>query len=191
MLGLLWDTPRDWAAGALAEPGKLLLDHLFCERKAAAMALHVRRAQGARFPWLAPLLTDLAAEETRHAEQVERLMRDHPPARLERGGDRYAQELRKLWQGRGRDTFLDQLLVCGLIEARSAERFRLLADAARGTPLGSFYEDLYAAEVNHYTSFVRWAGDIYGVTPMEARLAEVRAAEAAIARALPPGPRIH
>ena len=39
MLGLRYDTPEGWASRALEEPGALLLDHLFCEQKAAAMAM--------------------------------------------------------------------------------------------------------------------------------------------------------
>ena len=41
MLGLRYDTPEGWASRALEEPGALLLDHLFCEQKAAAMAMAI------------------------------------------------------------------------------------------------------------------------------------------------------
>jgi len=194
MLGLLYDTPADWASQALAKPGDLLLDHLFCERKAAAMALHTLRCHGKRFPVLKQLMNDLANEEFQHAEQVELLMKDHPRGTPRKGGNPYALGLRKFWQVRGRDNFLDMLLVCSLIEARSAERFRLLADHARGTSLsgmGGFYEDLYASEVNHYTLFVGLSTDFYGEAATQARLQEMRAAEAELIRALPPGPRMH
>ena len=191
MLGLLYQTPDDWAARVLSEPADLLLDHLFCERKAAAMALHTLRCHGARFPVLKKLMPPLAAEEIEHAEQVERLLKDYPRPMPRKGGNLYAQGLRKLWHASGRDTFLDMLLVCSLIEARSAERFRHLADHARGTPLGHFYEDLYASEVNHYTLFVGLGIDFYGEDAANARLNEMRITEAELIRSMPEGPRIH
>jgi tRNA-(ms[2]io[6]A)-hydroxylase len=191
MLGLHFQTPTEWADRVLSTPNALLLDHLFCERKAAAMALHTLRSHGKRFPVLKTLMTDLATEEFQHAEQVERLLKDYPPAEPPTGGSKYAQGLRKLTQVRGRDTFLDMLLVCGVIEARSAERFRLLADHARGTALGGFYEDLYAAEVNHYLLFSQLGSDFYGVDAAQKRLEEIRVEEARLIASLPPGPRLH
>ena len=44
-----------------------------------------------------------------------------------------------------------------IIEARSCERFRLLADAlaARGeAELAAFYEELFASEARHYRTMV-------------------------------------
>src|SRR5437016_2802882 len=117
MLGLLYETPPEWADRVLAEPAPLLLDHLFAERKAAAMALHTLRCHGKRFPILKPLMTDLANEEYEHAEQVERILKNYPPPAPQKGGSLYAKGLRKLWHVTGHDNFLDMLLVCGLIEA--------------------------------------------------------------------------
>lgn len=191
MLGLHYTTPQAWADRVLAEPGPLLLDHLFAEKKAAAMALHTLKVHGKRFPILKNLMTDLANEEFEHADQVERLLKNYPRPEPVKGGNRYAQGLRKLWQVQGRDSFLDMLLVCGLIEARSAERFRLLADTAHGTELGSFYEDLYASEVNHYLLFTNLGVDFFGEELALSRLNEMRAVEAELIQSMPPGPRIH
>lgn len=191
ILGLHYTTPREWASRVLAEPGPLLLDHLFAEKKAAAMALHTLRVHGKRFPILKKLMIDLANEEFDHANQVEVLLREYPRVLPQKGGNRYAQGLRKLWVVQGRDNFLDMLLVCGLIEARSAERFRLLADEARGTSLGGFYEDLYASEVGHYRLFTQLGVDFFGEELALPRLEEMRAFEAQLIQSMPPGPRIH
>ncbi|HYG73787.1 MAG TPA: tRNA isopentenyl-2-thiomethyl-A-37 hydroxylase MiaE [Planctomycetota bacterium] len=191
MLGLLYETPPDWAKRVLADPGALMLDHLFCERKAAAMALHTLRCHGPRFPKLKQLMKDLAAEEMQHAEQCEAFLKDMPRPFPILGGNKYAQGLRKLWQVKGRDTFLDMLLVCSLIEARSAERFKLLADEARGSTLGNFYSDLYASEVNHYKLFVELGTDFFGEEATQKRLHEMRIAEAELIQSLPAGVRIH
>src|ERR1700741_3299329 len=113
ILGLHYQTPVEWADRVLADPGPLLLDHLFAEKKAAAMALHTLKVHGKRFPVLKQLMIDLANEEFEHAERVEKILKNYPRAGAEKGGNRYAKGLRKLWQVQGRDNFLDMLLVCG------------------------------------------------------------------------------
>lgn len=191
MLGLHYQTPSGWAAQALARPAELLLDHYFCEVKAAAMAQRTSKLYGSKYPVLKGLMAELAAEETRHAEGVQRFLQAYPRPRAAQGGNRYAQGLRKLAHAEGHDQFLGMLLICSLIEARSAERFKLLADAARGTALGSFYEDLFASEVSHYKLFVGLGTDLCGEAETLSRLEEMRTGEAVLIRSLPAGPRIH
>jgi len=191
MLGLHYETPAAWAQLALQNPSELMLDHLFCERKAAAMAMHTIRVNGPRFPKLKQLMKNLADEEFEHAGRCEKFLAEMKRPPQTRGGNVYALQLRKLWDVRGRDQFLDMLLVSSLIEARSAERFKLLADAARGNELGNFYSDLYASEVNHYRLFVSLGVEIYGEEMTLKRLEEMRAVEAQIIQTLPNGSRIH
>lgn len=191
MLGLHYETPEGWAGRALEEPGALLLDHLFCEQKAAAMALAIARRHGEGDPGLVKLMEDLAAEEQEHFDQVERLLGDYPPATQPRGGNPYAIELRRFIHKDGRASFLDKLLVCSLIEARSAERFQLLATELRGSTLGNFYEDLYSSEVNHYKLFVELGVDHAGENHTIERLEELRRFEGQLIASLPAGPRIH
>ena len=191
MLGLHYETPEGWASRALEEPGALLLDHLFCEQKAAAMALAISRRHGEGKPALIKLMEDLAAEEQEHFDQVERLLAGYPPATQPRGGNPYAIGLRRFIHKDGRASFLDKLLVCSLIEARSAERFQLLATELRGSTLGNFYEDLYASEVSHYRLFVELGVDHAGEDRTLERLEELRRFEGQLIASLPSGPRIH
>jgi len=191
MLGLEYDTPGDWASHALADPAALLLDHLFCERKAAAMALSLLATPVGDRPGVGALLRALANEEIEHAERVERLLAERTAPRQARGGNPYAQGLRRAIHAGGHDRSLDLLIVSSLIEARSAERFQLLASELRGSTLGGFYEDLWASEVGHYRLFVELAVGAFGESTALARLAELRRCEAALVRGLLPGPRIH
>jgi len=88
----------------------------------------------------------------------------------------------------------DRLLVGALIEARSCERFRLLADglAARGDALTSFYEGLFACEARHYTTMVELAAEVRGDEALvRGRLAELARAEGEIAARLGVRPTIH
>ena len=191
MLGLHYPTPPEWASRALQQPSALLLDHYFCETKAAAMARRVLKLHGLRYPVLRKLMPELAAEELEHAGRVEQLLKEFPRIRALKGGNPYAQGLRQLAHSSGHGSLLDRLLICSLIEARSAERFRLLADACGGTPLGHFYEDLYASEVNHHVLFTHLAAEFFGEAEAQGRLEMLRAGEARLIRSLPPGPCVH
>ena len=88
----------------------------------------------------------------------------------------------------------DRLLVGALIEARSCERFRLLADAlgARGDALAAFYDELFACEARHYTTMLDLAVAVRGDEPrVRERLADLARAEGAIAARLGVRPTIH
>jgi tRNA-(ms[2]io[6]A)-hydroxylase len=104
--------------------------------------------------------------------------------------DTYAAELRRsaheLPRGKGDAAALvDRLLVGALIEARSCERFKLLADATAGLPERgaehALWTELLAAEARHYRTFVDLAVDAAGGDRpgVEARLHSQAGAEGA------------
>jgi tRNA-(ms[2]io[6]A)-hydroxylase len=110
--------------------------------------------------------------------------------------DHYAAALRSASTKRPFATpLVDRLLVAALIEARSCERFKLLAAALREAPspehrgLADFYEELLSSEARHYRTFVDLA--IVAAPPdataasVAARLAALAAVEAKIVVALP------
>jgi tRNA-(ms[2]io[6]A)-hydroxylase len=186
MLHLAYRTPPEWAHAALSDPSRLLQDHAFCEDKAAASA----RMLGRLDPRLSLPMWSLEKEEEGHAALCRRFLKERgagfaPPHR-----DPYVSQLRRQALGLGPGDLLDKLLVAAMIEARSCERFRLLADACRGSAMGSFYEDLFAAEARHHVLFVDLSTDLFG-DRAEPRLGEISAIEARIARARPWGPSIH
>jgi tRNA-(ms[2]io[6]A)-hydroxylase len=85
---------------------------------------------------------------------------------------------------------LDTLLCCALIEARSCERFQILADALEDAELRRFYAGLLAAEARHHGIFVDLAAQL---APREARerLRELAALEAEALADAPALPRLH
>lgn len=198
MLGLRHATDPGWARRAVDHLDEVLIDHAHCELKAASNALGLA-ARSPSFPEVARALVDLAEEEIRHYRQV--------VAELDRRGvalgkppvDAYAAELlkRALASTRSRgpvESLSDRLLVGALIEARSCERFRLLADelAARSRDdLAAFYEELFAAEARHYRTFLDLAALVRGEAPARERLAELATIEADVARATGGDPSIH
>jgi tRNA-(ms[2]io[6]A)-hydroxylase len=164
-----------------------VLDHAFCEDKAAAMA----RSLGRQFPILSRPMEALAKEEEGHARQCRAFLKERgvpfsPPHR-----DPYVSALRRRALGGGSGELLDKLLVACMIEARSCERFQLLADACRGASLGRFYEDLVAAEARHHVLFVELAADAVGDVRARSRLIHIARIEADIVSSLPWTSRIH
>jgi tRNA-(ms[2]io[6]A)-hydroxylase len=188
--------PR-WVEVALGDLPALLRDHAHCEMKAASNALSLAARWPSR-PRLTRALVELAEEELRHF----RALLDE----LERRGvelgkpetDAYAGELRKAAARSGGRTpaaaLGDRLLVGALIEARSCERFRLLADAlaARGDALAGLYEELFASEARHYTTLVELSAEVLGgERAARARLGEIARAEGEIAARLGAAPAVH
>jgi len=168
-------TPPEWLAGALARWEELLIDHANCEKKAASSALALMFA----YPEdraLATALARLAREELRHFEQVARAMAATGVTFRRQRPGRYAQALRAQLRTSEPQRKLDLLLASALIEARSAERFRLLAPHLPA-PLAALYGDLGACEARHFEQYVQFAR---ALAPQEwaARLAELARCEA-------------
>jgi tRNA-(ms[2]io[6]A)-hydroxylase len=87
-----------------------------------------------------------------------------------------------------RERLLDRLLVSALIEKRSEERLRLLAEHLPDADLREFYARLAEAEKGHRELFLRLARRSEG---FERRLLEMLRAEGALIRDLPLRPAIH
>lgn len=176
----------------LADPVALLVDHAFLEKKAASNAMELMT----RWPneWVdgwVETMTAVARDETAHLAQVTRLL-------IKRGGrlerihkNPYANALRLLVRKGEAGEVLDRLLVSALIEARSCERFAVLAGVSTDAELAAFYQALFASELGHYKVFLRLAASIGGDKVVDARWQELLAAEAAILAVQPVGPRIH
>lgn len=148
-------TPAAWVEAALQREAELLLDHANCEKKAASTALALMFA----YPEdraLAARLARLAREELRHFEQVDRLLQQRGVAPQRMAPGRYASELRRVLRSQEPQRKLDLLLMGALIEARSCERFELLAPRLPA-PLGEFYADLALSERRHEGLYLQLA----------------------------------
>ncbi len=191
MLHLSYLTPPEWAQTALSDPCALLLDHLYCEKKAGLRARALIKRYGAEHPILVAPLEELAREEDSHAAICEQLLRERGNPPIRHHGNPYVALLKRPAQWRGKGDLLDQLLIASMIEARSCERFQRLADALRGTGLGRFYEDLFACEARHHGLFVSLAVDLFGEKRARTLLDRVSVVEGQIVAARPWGPFLH
>jgi tRNA-(ms[2]io[6]A)-hydroxylase len=184
-------TPDEWVREASERLPELLLDHANCELKAASTALGFLY----RYPdrgKLAQRMSRLAREELRHFEQVRSIMEDMgiPFRRL--SASRYAGRLREAVRAEEPYRLLDMLLIGALIEARSCERFAVLAPHLPDR-LGRFYSGLLASEARHFEHYIAFAKSECGVDEeaVAARLAELKAMEAELITAPDPQFRFH
>ena len=170
--------PR-WAERALEHLDELLVDHAHCEKKAAGTAVQLLF----RYPQHAALLTplsQLAREELMHFEQVLALLAARGLAFGRHRPGPYAGRLRERERTHEPERLLDTLLCCALIEARSCERFGLLAGAAQEPALAQFWTRLLEAEARHHGLYVTLAGSLAPDSAVRQRLAELAEHEAAV-----------
>lgn len=152
---LLAATPRAWVEAALRRWPELLADHANCEKKAASTALALMFAYPEDWP-LSVALARLAREELRHFEQVAKAMQGLGVSFLRQRPGRYAHSLRGVLRTAEPGRKLDLLLMSALIEARSAERFALLAPHLP-EPLATLYGELGTSEARHYELYIGFA----------------------------------
>lgn len=190
MLNLAKPTDSGWIARALVDLDEVLVDHAHCEKKAASTAVSLIFRYPERRPLLEPL-SQLAREELEHFE----LMLSH----LDRLGiafyrqlpSPYAGELMKAISPNEPDRAVDTLLCLALIEARSCERMRLLADALEEPELKALYTGLLASEARHHQTYVDLAQAIEPEADVRGRLRALAEHEAAVLDASPEMPRMH
>ena len=186
-------TPEGWADEVLTDPLALLADHAFLEKKAALNAIQMlERWPNEWLPGWVETMTSVARDEAAHLAQVTRIL-IRRGGRLQRGHKNpYANALRELVRkGEVVSEALDRLFVSALIEARSCERFAVLAAASKDAELAAFYKALFSSELGHFKIFLRLAQKIAQRTVVEARWQQLLAAEAEILARQEPGPRIH
>lgn len=193
MLGLLAPTDPSWVQAAHRNLDRLLADHAHCELKAAQTALSLVGRYGGEMPELVGPLVALAHEETEHFREVEAKVRARGACIGLPEPDAYVVALRKAARGDGHDVpaLLDRLLISALIEARSCERFKLLAEELDDASLRAFYRELMAAEAGHYRLFMRLAEHRFGTEESRARVRTLAEREAALASSLPLAATVH
>ncbi len=185
-------TPLEWGRSVLKDPLPLLADHAILEKKAANNAMDLMiRWPGDWVPGWVETMTSVARDEASHLAQVTRIL-------LRRGGrlgkthkNPYVNALRDLVRkGEIGDT-IDRLFVSALIEARSCERFSVLAQTAEDPELAALYKALYLSEMGHYKVFLKLAYKIAEKNDVDRRWEQLLAAEAKILAEQLPGPRLH
>jgi tRNA-(ms[2]io[6]A)-hydroxylase len=190
MLSLHVPTPERWLKQVENNLDLLLIDHAHCEKKAAGVAMnllfsYVEHAE------LTRAMTEIVQEEIDHFHQVRSIL-DRRGIRLYKlSPSSYGAKLHELVSKNEPQRAVDRLLVAGLIEARSCERFGLLRDRLADRELADFYGSLFESEARHHSTYVRLAKEFQPEDAVRARLGELAAAEAAIIAHGEDQPRMH
>lgn len=186
-------TSPTWVASAIADPETILLDHAHCEKKAASTAVGFlfRHPEQAR---LCAAMSRLAREELVHFERVLAELGRRGIAFRRLTPSPYGGELYKLLRSHPPARLIDELLVSSLIEARSRERFTLLAAHLPDRPLAALYDELGPSEERHASLYLELAESVAGEGQKGAvreRLALLAEREAAIVAAPAGEVRLH
>lgn len=154
-LGLELPTDPRWASLAGKHIHDILVDHAYCEQKAASSCISLI-VQYPDKEKLVALLTPVVAEEWNHFERVvnELKKRNLPLGRQRK--DEYVEALQKIVKkgGSREEQLVEKLLINALIEARSCERFKMLWKNIPDKELSAFYYELMVSEAGHYKNFL-------------------------------------
>jgi tRNA-(ms[2]io[6]A)-hydroxylase len=192
-LGLELPTDPRWVNIAEKNIREILVDHAYCEQKAASSCISLI-VQYPEKDKLVQMLTPVVAEEWSHFERVMEELRKRgfglgPPRK-----DEYVEKLQKLLlKGGSREQqLMEKLLMNALIEARSCERFKMLWQNITDKELSEFYYELMVSEAGHYKNFLRLAKEYAPEEAVNARWRKLLEDEAIVVKNLSVrGDRMH
>ncbi|TFV94765.1 tRNA-(ms[2]io[6]A)-hydroxylase [Algoriphagus kandeliae] len=158
MLHLKLPTDPRWVGIAEMQIEDILVDHAYCEQKAASscISLIVRYSD---LDYLVDTLTPIVAEEWGHFERVMDQLRKRGMKFGKQRKDEYVAKLNDFVKkgGSRMEQLTEYLLMNALIEARSCERFKLLSKNIQDEELQKFYYELMISEAGHYVTFIDMA----------------------------------
>lgn len=192
-LGLSLPTDPRWVNIAEKNLEDILVDHAYCEQKAASSCISMITL----FPEMEELvevLTPVVAEEWSHFERVLEQIKKRGYSLGFQRKDEYVAQLMKLEiKGHNRKhQVMEKLLLNALIEARSCERFKQLHLHLEDPELKKFYYELMVSEAGHYRNFLELAEVYMPKETVRKRWNELLKAEGEIISKLEPRPdRIH
>jgi tRNA-(ms[2]io[6]A)-hydroxylase len=193
VLGLELPTDPRWTNIANKNIQEILVDHAYCEQKAASSGISII-VQYPEKERLVEVLTAIVAEEWSHFERVLLELKRRGMKLGKQRRDEYVVKLNTIIiQGGSREhQVVEKLLINALIEARSCERFRLLWKEISDPGLSEFYYELMVSEAGHYKTFLSLAKEYMDPEVVEARWRQILVAEAEIVKHLEVrGDRMH
>lgn len=183
-------TPSSWADVVLTDFDAFLLDHAAAEKKASGMAVSMLSHYPDRVE-LVQAMADLAIEEMTHYREVVKIIHSRGNITIKDDKDPYVNQFRKSLRKGSDDYFLDRLLIGGIIEARGAERFGLIADALETGQLKTFYTAISRSEARHQDLMVDLALIYFPENTVLSRLQQLIQIEANIVSQLPHRAALH
>ncbi len=161
-LGLQLPTDPRWVNLAEKDLSLILTDHAYCEQKAATSCISLIQQNPERIE-LVEELAPVVTEEWGHFRLVLQEIKKRGFKLGRQRKDVYVNKLLAFQQkgGSREQSLVERLLTNALIEARSAERFRLLSIHLKEEGLQEFYHNFMVSEAGHYRMFLDLA-KLYG-----------------------------
>jgi tRNA-(ms[2]io[6]A)-hydroxylase len=158
MLHLKLETDPRWVDVVEAHIEEILVDHAWCEQKAATNAITII-THNSEYEDLVTALLELAMEELEHFQMVHNIIKERGYTLGPKRKDHYVNQLIGFMNRGGNrlQSMVDRLLLSAMIEARSCERFKLLSQRIKDPELSKFYHELMISEAGHYTVFITFA----------------------------------
>jgi tRNA-(ms[2]io[6]A)-hydroxylase len=190
MLHLQAKTDARWFRQVDENLNEVLIDHAHCEKKAAGTALNLI-FHYVEDRELCREMTEIVNEELEHFHLVIDLLERRGVKFRRLKPSQYGRKLNDLCRKQEPQRAVDRLLVAGLIEARSCERFQALANHVDDEELATFYRSLFESEARHHATYTRLAMHFAPEQEVMRRLDELAALEAAIIAEGEELPRMH
>jgi tRNA-(ms[2]io[6]A)-hydroxylase len=190
MLSLQGATPARWLEQVAQNLDEILIDHAHCEKKAAGCAMNLIFAYVDQRE-LCEAMTEIVNEELDHFHQVLSMLEKKGIEFTRQIPSTYGRKLNELVRKFEPERAIDRLLVAGLIEARSCERFDLLRKHVADPELADFYDSLFESEARHHSTYVRLAKLFGDEHQVKQRLEELAKQEAEIISVGDPMARMH
>ena len=149
--------PADWLPKVLANLPAVLVDHAHLERKAANSALNLEKHH-VLYGHIEEL-NAIAIEELQHFQLVLDLLKKRNIPFSQPHASLWIRGLMRAVRNGQKGQAIDHLICAALIEARSCEKFQILARelATIDPELAKFYASLVESEGNHYATYLLMA----------------------------------
>jgi tRNA-(ms[2]io[6]A)-hydroxylase len=193
VLRLELPTDPRWVNIAEKNIEDILVDHAYCEQKAASSCISLIVSYPEKDE-LVDMLTPVVAEEWAHFERVIEQLNKRGYKLGKQRKDEYVARLSTILKkgGSREQQLVEKLLMNALIEARSCERFKLLWKNIEDEELSRFYYELMVSEAGHYVNFIELAKKYMPEDYVKARWREFLKEEADIMKTLEVrGDRMH
>lgn len=155
---------------------EILIDHAFCEQKAASNSISII-VQYPQYSDLVESMVEICKEEIEHFKMVHDKIKERGFKLGFERKDPYVKDLsnylKKNKSNSSREGyFVNQMLFAAMIEARSCERFKILSEELQEKDLRDFYRMLMESEARHYVTFLNFAKKYGGKIDVNARWEE-------------------
>ena len=187
VLGIQLPTDPRWVNLAEMSLQDILTDHAYCEQKATTSCITLIQRYSDK-ELLVEKVSPIVSEEWSHFRLVLKELQKRGLKLGHQRRDEYVNGLLKfIRKGVTPDElFLDRILVCAMIEARSCERFRLLSLNMKEEALRSFYHKFMVSEAGHYRLFLDLAEHYLGKEVAQVRWKAWLEFEAVLVQGLKP-----